>query len=109
MAEKNNVTYKGMPHNPEAEQALLGSILIDNHAADLLIPTLRESDFFIAANRLVFAAMRELQEASKPVDTVSVADMLEQHGKLDEAGSIDYLTELADSVPSAASATTMPT
>lgn len=103
MAEKNNVTYKGMPHNPEAEQALLGSILIDNHAADLLIPTLRESDFFIAANRLVFAAMRELQEASKPVDTVSVADMLEQHGKLDEAGSIDYLTELADSVPSAAS------
>lgn len=103
MAEKNNVTYKGMPHNPDAEQALLGSILIDNRAADLLIPTLRESDFYIAANRLVFSAMRSLQEASKPVDTVSVADMLELNGKLDEAGSIDYLAQLAESVPSAAS------
>lgn len=103
MAEKNNVIYKGMPNNPDAEQALLGSILIDNRAADLLIPTLRESDFYIAANRLVFAAMRALQEASKPVDTVSVADMLELQGKLDEAGSIDYLAQLAESVPSAAS------
>lgn len=97
------MTFKGMPNNIEAEQAVLGSILIDDTAAEMLIPILRENDFYLAANRTIFAAMRALQQESKPVDTVSVADALETSRKLDEVGSIEYLNLLAESVPSAAS------
>lgn len=97
------MTFKGMPNNIEAEQAVLGSILIDDTAAEMLVPILRENDFYLAANRTIFAAMRALQQESKPVDTVSVADALETSRKLDEVGSIEYLNLLAESVPSAAS------
>lgn len=103
MAEREKIVYRGMPNNIEAEQAVLGSILIDNKAADMLVPVLREEDFYLPANRTIFRAMHTLQESSKPIDTVSVADELELHGKLDEVGSIDYLGVLASSVPSAAS------
>lgn len=104
MPEKPKEIYRVMPHNTDAEQALLGSILIDNRTADQLIPTLRAEDFYVSANRSVFAAMRALLDASSVVDTVSVADRLMLEGKLDEAGGIDYLTMLADSIPSAAGA-----
>ena len=93
-----------MPHNAEAESALLGSILIDNRTADQLIPTLKADDFYEVANRIVFSAMRALMDDSSVVDTVSVADRLMLLGKLDEAGGIDYLTSLAESIPSAAGA-----
>lgn len=102
MAEKERTPVRGMPNNVDAEQAVLGSILIDNKAADMLIPTLKEDDFYLATNRIIFAVMRDLQEASKPIDTVSVADELELRGKLDEVGSVDYLAALSQSVPSAA-------
>ena len=104
MPEKPKEIYRVMLHNTDAEQALLGSILIDNRTADQLIPTLRAEDFYVSANRSVFAAMRALLDASSVVDTVSVADRLMLEGKLDEAGGIDYLTMLADSIPSAAGA-----
>lgn len=91
-----------MPNNTEAEAAVLGSILIDNNAADNLIPVLREDDFYLAPNRIIFAAMKTLQGQSKAIDTVTVADELELEGKLDEVGSIAYLSELAEGVISAA-------
>lgn len=103
MAERNKVVYRGMPNNVEAEQAVLGSILIDQKAADMLVPVLRESDFYFPANKIIFSVMDFLQKESKPIDTVSVADELELRGKLDEVGSIDYLNLLTSSVPSAAS------
>lgn len=103
MAERNKIVYRGMPNNVEAEQAVLGSILIDQKAADMLVPVLRESDFYFPANKIVFSVMDFLQKESKPIDTVSVADELELRGKLDEVGSIDYLNLLTSSVPSAAS------
>ena len=59
MPEKPKEIYRVMPHNTDAEQALLGSILIDNRTADQLIPTLRAEDFYVSANRSVFAAMRD--------------------------------------------------
>ena len=105
MAERNKVVYRGMPNNVEAEQAVLGSILIDQKAADMLVPVLRESDFYFPANKIIFSVMDFLQKESKPIDTVSVADELELRGKLDEVGSIDYLNLLTSSVPSAASRT----
>ena len=91
-----------MPNNINAENAVLGAILIDDKAADLLIPTLTQDDFYLAANRTIFGVMKDLQERSVPIDTVSVSDALDVIGKLDEIGSIAYLSELAEGIPSAA-------
>ena len=93
-----------MPNNVEAEQNVLGALLIDDKMADVIMPTLQVEDFFVSQNRIIYAAMRELVERSSPIDTVSVADKLELQGKLDEVGSIDYLNSLAMGVVSSANA-----
>lgn len=109
MAEKTKKEtrkpIRTMPNNIEAEECVLGAMLIDDKAADTVIPLLHADDFYVPANRIIFAVMRELQENSKPIDTVSVADKLEKDGKLDEVGSIAYLSSLAEKLPSAANAT----
>ena len=91
-----------MPNNVDAEASVLGSILIDNKAADIIIPMLKAEDFYLSQNRLIFEVMKQLQNESKPIDTVSVCDALELKGQLDEVGSIAYLSELAEGVVSAA-------
>ena len=102
MSGKLKKTLRAMPYNSDAEASVLGAILIDNKAADELIPILQEEDFYISQNRLIFSEMKKLQDQSKPIDTVSVADKLELAGKLEEVGNIIYLAELAECVPSAA-------
>ena len=104
MPEKQKQTYRVMPHNPEAEEALLGSILIDPRAADQLIPTLRATDFYETANATIFDAMRALLDSSVVVDAVSVADRLMVENKLDEVGGMDYIASLTESIPSSAGA-----
>lgn len=99
--EENKVA-RAMPANVEAEQAVLGSILIDNRAADELIPRLRADDFFIKKHRTILEVMQALHSKSTPIDTVTVADALELAGELDEVGSVAYLSELAGSVLSSA-------
>lgn len=100
--EENKRVSRGMPNNVDAEASVLGAILIDNKAADIIIPTLSVDDFYLAQNRLIFAAMKQLQTESKPIDTVSVCDALDIKGQLDEVGSVSYLSELAEGVVSAA-------
>lgn len=100
--EENKRVSRGMPNNVDAEASVLGAILIDNKAADIIIPMLSVDDFYLAQNRLIFAVMKQLQMESKPVDTVSVCDALEVKGQLDEVGSVSYLSELAEGVVSAA-------
>ncbi|NLZ25044.1 MAG: replicative DNA helicase [Clostridiales bacterium] len=106
MANKksNNAISRGMPNNIDAEAALLCSILIDKNAADMLIPELREDDFYLEKHRIIFSAMKAIQDSSMPIDTSILADRLVLMNKLDEVGSIMYLTELAETVPSAANA-----
>ena len=101
-AKNEQKITRGMPNNINAENAVLGAILIDDKAADMLIPTLTRDDFYLAANRTIFEVMKGLQESSVPIDTVSVSDALDKIGKLDEIGSIAYLSELAEGIPSAA-------
>lgn len=100
--EENKRVSRGMPNNVDAEASVLGAILIDNKAADIIIPMLSVNDFYLAQNRLIFAVMKQLQMESKPIDTVSVCDALEVKGQLDEVGSVSYLSELAEGVVSAA-------
>ena len=101
---EKNVIARAMPYNADAENALLGSLLIDGVVADELIPDIREEDFYLKANRLVFVAMRSLMEEGTAIDTVSLTDRLEIDGKLEEAGGIEHISNLAECVPSAASA-----
>ncbi len=91
-----------MPHNLEAESAVLGCILIDGDVQAELLETLREEDFYQESNRLVLAAMKKVYAARKPVDIVTLTDMLERDGTLEHAGGLVRITELAEVTPSAA-------
>ncbi len=105
MAKETNKVKResrGMPNNIDAEASVLGAILIDNRAADTLVPMLKESDFYRIENRKIFAVMKKLQDASKPIDTVSVCDGLELIGELTNVGSLSYVSGLAEGVVSAA-------
>ena len=91
-----------MPHNLEAEPAILGCILIDGDIQSELLETLREDDFYQESNRLVLEAMKKVYAARKPVDIVTLTDMLERDGTLERAGGLVRVTELAEVTPSAA-------
>ncbi len=95
-------TGRVMPNNVEAERYVIGAAMIDDKAAGDLIPALKVEDFYLYGHRTIFEAMRDLISQSKPVDMVSVADKLELVGKLDDVGGVDYLSELTESIPSAA-------
>jgi replicative DNA helicase len=101
---KETAVSRGMPKNVDAEQAVLCAFLIDQNAADSFIPKLSADDFYLVSHRIIFSAMKELLDESKPVDIVSVTDKLTMQNKLDEAGSVTYLSELSAVVPSAANA-----
>jgi replicative DNA helicase len=90
------------PHSIEAEQSVLGGLLIDNGAWDRAGDLLGESDFYRYEHRLIYAAIGQLVQATKPADVITVFERLQTQGKADEIGGLAYLNALAQSVPSAA-------
>jgi replicative DNA helicase len=90
------------PHSIEAEQSVLGGLLLDNSAWDRAGDLLTESDFYRYDHRLIYAAIGGLINASKPADVITVYEQLQSLGKADEVGGLPYLNSLAQSVPSAA-------
>ncbi len=90
------------PHSIEAEQSVLGGLLIDNGAWDRAADVLSEADFYRFEHRVIFAAVYQLIEATKPADVITVYEQLQSLGKADACGGIAYLNALAQSVPSAA-------
>ena len=90
------------PHSIEAEQSVLGGLLIDNEAWERIADILIEQDFYRRDHRMVFAAVRALADQGKPFDTVTTADWLDSQGVLDESGGLAYLGELARDTPSSA-------
>jgi replicative DNA helicase len=90
------------PHSVEAEQAVLGGILLDNHAWEQVADRLGAEDFYRRDHRLIFDGMRMLVDAGKPCDAVTLAEHLLAQGALDEAGGLEYLGTLARDTPSAA-------
>ena len=91
-----------MPHNRDAEMALLGCLLMDNDIAIELVEKLSEDDFYQESHKYVLRAMQEVFNGRKPIDLVTVSDQLDSTGCLEKAGGIVYLTELAQITPSAA-------
>ena len=90
------------PHSLEAEQSVLGGLLLDNTAWDRAGDLLVEGDFYRYEHRLIYAAISGLVSASKPADVITVYEQLQSLGKAEEIGGLVYLNALAQSVPSAA-------
>lgn len=91
-----------LPNNLEAEQALLGCLLIDNDTQSEILDRLSEEDFYQESHRLIIGAMKVVFNARKPVDVVTLADELEKANALEKAGGLTYITDLAKITPSAA-------
>ncbi|GAB6036231.1 replicative DNA helicase [Fundidesulfovibrio butyratiphilus] len=92
------------PHSPEAEQSVLGGILIKNSILHSLIDVLGEDDFYSPVHRTIYQACLELNRQSIAVDLITLADTLAKMGKLDDVGGPVYLAELAQATVSAANA-----
>ena len=90
------------PHSVEAEQAVLGGLLIDPAAWDQMGDVVTADDFYRPDHGLIFDALAELVTAGRPGDVVTVAEQLERRGKLDTAGGLAYLGTLARDTPTAA-------
>jgi replicative DNA helicase len=90
------------PHSLEAEQSVLGGLLIDNGAWDKIIDILKESDIYREDHRLIFRHIGQLISASKPADVITVFESLKSGNKADDIGGLEYLNALAQNVPSAA-------
>ena len=91
-----------LPHDLEAERALLGAMLIDKNACNDVINMATPQDFYLDAHRLIFTGMKFLHDGNKPIDATTVTDYLINQKILEKVGGVDYLLVLANSVPTVA-------
>jgi len=90
------------PHSVEAEQSVLGGLLLEASALDKITDLVTPDDFYRQEHRLIYRQIVRLSEMAKPVDVITVAEALEIAGELDKVGGLPYLGGLAQNVPSAA-------
>ena len=90
------------PHSVEAEQSVLGGLLLDNLAWDRAADLLTDGDFYRFEHRLIFSAIGSLVSNSRPADVITVFEQLQSLGRANDSGGLAYLNALAQSVPSAA-------
>jgi replicative DNA helicase len=90
------------PQSLEAEESVLGGIVLDNGALDRVVEVIQPEDFYRAAHQKVFRAMLALSERNEPVDLITLAEALRVRGELADVGGASYLAELAERVPTAA-------
>lgn len=88
-----------IPRNIEAEQAVLGSVLIDDEVLDTVLEILTTEDFYRKSNRIIFETMIGLQNERKSIDSITITDKLLKEKKLAEVGGIAFITALANTVP----------
>lgn len=102
--EKNDIArkFKVPPHSIEAEQAVLGGLLLDNPAWDQIAGKVNKLNFYRDDHRLIFQAISDLISNDKPADVITVTEFLEKHNTLEQAGGLAYIGELAKNTPSAA-------
>ena len=90
------------PQSLDAEEAVLGAILIDPKSIDRVMPLLPESAYYKEAHNRIYGAMLELQNIGEPIDTVTLTNFLTKQGLLDKVGGAYYITGLMEALPSAA-------
>ena len=102
MSTLEDALRKVPPQSLEAEESVLGGILLDSHALDRVIEVMGPDDFYRETNRKIFLAMLALTERGEPIDLITLTDTLKARDELQEIGGATYLAELSDKVPSAA-------
>lgn len=104
MTKKNsssdNQNLRIPPHNIEAEKSVLGALMLDKDAIIKVANLVRLGDFYKDTHNLIYESMLELYEKREPIDVLSLSNILEEKGKLENIGGSSYLTELVNSVPS---------
>ncbi|MDJ0880876.1 MAG: replicative DNA helicase [Gammaproteobacteria bacterium] len=89
------------PHSMEAEQSVLGGLMLDNQAWEIVADLVNEKDFYRHDHALIFRAIATLSEEDKPYDVVTISDWLEQRSELETIGGLAYLGILANDTPTA--------
>jgi replicative DNA helicase len=90
------------PHSIEAEQSLIGGLLLDNTAWDRIGDVVSDADFYRDDHRRIFIHIRKLVEAGRPADVVTVFESIDKSNEVDQTGGLAYLGEIANNTPSAA-------
>jgi replicative DNA helicase len=93
-----------LPHEPEAERAVLGAILLDPTALLMVLEKLREEEFYIEAHRIIYGACEALHERGQAIDFLTVTNHLREQGQLERVGGAAYLSSMVDSLPDVANA-----
>jgi len=102
---KSTPSPKVPPHSIDAEQSVLGGLMLDSRAFDQVADRLREDDFYRHEHRLIYKAITRLVELNKPIDVLTVSEALKELHELDQVGGEVYLFELSNNTPSAANIT----
>ena len=92
------------PQNIEAEQSVIGAMLIDKNAVSVVTEKLMPEDFYRQAHQVIYSAMLTLHSKNEPIDMITLIDELKKMNKLDDVGGVSYVTLLANIVPTAANA-----
>ena len=87
------------PHSVESEQSILGSILLDKDAIITVSETIRPSDFYKEAHKIIYECMLKLSNKNEPIDLITLTEELKKQGHLDDVGGISYITSLSTIVP----------
>ena len=98
----NKAIVGEMPHSLEAEQALLGCLLMDTRTQIEISAYLKEEDFYAESHKYIFHAMQSIIKNNNTVDLVTLTDTLEKQGALEQSGGIEYITQLTNVLPSSA-------
>ncbi len=103
--ERNQPTGRSVgrvpPHSREAEESVLGALLLSPHAANEVMDKLAPGDFYVPAHQAIFEAMRALYDSNQPLDAVTVSEELRRGAELEKVGGLSYLAHLVDVVPAA--------
>ena len=99
---KPSLTAKVPPHSVEAEQSVLGGLLLDNDAWDRVIERVQSTDFYRKNHAFIFQSIQTLVERNQPIDAITLIESLKEKGQLEAAGGEVYIFELANNTPSAA-------
>ncbi|VFM95475.1 MAG: primary replicative DNA helicase [Candidatus Kentron sp. G] len=101
-ADFNVAALKVPPHSIEAEQSVLGGLMLDEAAWDRIADKVRSEDFYRRDHRVIFDAVHQLVQDDSPVDVITVSEWLEKRNEIQDVGGLAYLAELAKNTPSAA-------
>jgi len=102
MASKSSDAFKVPPHDIEAEKSVLGAVLIDSSAISQVFEFLRSEHFYIKEHQYIYSAMLTLFEKQEPIDLVTLKNALKKSGNLKKVGGTEFLSDLINTVPTAA-------